>query len=105
MQMGPLTPAFYGSETQATAPAEVGTFPDKLWLAFIQSRSRGALAASQAAGGGLPEYRLGEHPDDAGTDRRVFDPYGEFLLEMEDRRWKLSKKEQLRSGDSDSMKK
>ena len=101
MQMAPLTPAFYGSETQATDPAQVGTIPDKMWLAFIQSRSRGALAASQAAGGGLPKYWLAEHPDDAGTNKRVFDPYGEFLLEMEDRRWKLSKKERLRSGDTE----
>ena len=103
MQMAPLTPAFYGSETQATAPDQVGTMPDKLWLAFIQSRSRGALSASQSAGGGLPEYRLSEHPDDAGTDMRVFDPYGEFLLEMEDRRWKLSKKERLRTGAGESQ--
>ena len=37
MQMAPLTPAFYGSETQATDPAQVGTIPDKMWLAFILS--------------------------------------------------------------------
>ena len=104
MQMAPLAPGFYGSKTKVTAPAQLGTFPDKLWPAFIQSRSRGALAASQSAGGGLPEYRLAEHPDDVGTDMRVFDPYGEFLIEMEDRRWKLSKKESIRTG-GDSMKK
>jgi len=97
MQMAPLTPAFYGSQSMATNPSEVGTIPDKLWLAFIQSRSRGALAASKSAGGGLPEYRLSDHPDDAGLNKRVFDPYGQFLFEMEDRRWKLSKQERLRN--------
>ncbi len=97
MQIAPLPPSFYGRETPATKPSEVGTMPDKLWLAFVQSRSRGALAASQSAGAGLPEYRLPDHPDDEGSDKRVFDPHGEFLFEMEDRRWKLSKKERLRN--------
>ena len=106
MQMAPLTPAFYGSETQATDPASVGTLPDKLWLAFIQSRSRGALAAGQSPGAGLKEYTLGEHPDDVGMNKRVFDPYGQFLLEMENRRWKISKKERLRNAtDSGKTKK
>lgn len=97
MQMAPLAPSFYGSEAKVTDPAKLGTIPDKLWLAFVQSRSRGALSASQSAGGGLPEYRLADHPDDVELDKRVFDPYGEFLLEKEDRRWKLSKKERLRN--------
>jgi len=97
MQMAPLTPAFYGSESMATQSSELGTIPDKLWLAFIQSRSRGALAASKSAGGGLSEYKLSDHPDDAGSNKRVFDPYGEFLFEMEERRWELSKKERLRN--------
>lgn len=96
MQLAPLTPAFYGSEATATEASQVGTMPDKLWLAFIQSRSRGALSASQSAGGGLKEYRLSEHPDDAGLNKRVFDPYGEFLFESEKRRWKISKRESLR---------
>ena len=96
MQLGPLTPAFYGSESEATEPSDVGTMPDKLWLAFVQSRSRGALSASKSAGLGLKEYKLSDHPDDAGLNKRVFDPYGEFLFEREKHRWKLSKRKQLR---------
>jgi len=30
-------------------------------------------------------------------NKRVFDPYGQFLFEMEDRRWKISAKERLRN--------
>jgi len=97
MQMAPLPPAFYGSETMATEASQVGTMPDKLWLAFIQSRSRGALSASKTAGGGLKEYRLTDHPDDAGLNKRVFDPYGDFLFEMEKRRWEISEREHLRN--------
>jgi len=71
------------------------------WIAGVficfESRSRGALAASKSAGGGLSEYKLSDHPDDAGSNKRVFDPYGEFLFEMEERRWELSKKERLRN--------
>ena len=95
MQMAPLTPAFYGRQAPATSPSEVGTIPDKLWLAFIQSRSRGALSASKKSKL-FPEYKYPDHPDDAGQDKRVFDPYGEFLFDMDARRWKLSKKEWLR---------
>ena len=96
LQMAPLTPAFYGRETPATLPSEVGTIPDKLWLAFIQSRSRGALSAGKAKGL-WPVYKYDDHPDDVGQNMRVFDPHGDFLFQMEERRWKLSKKKTLRN--------
>ncbi|MDG1875275.1 MAG: hypothetical protein P8J27_15280 [Mariniblastus sp.] len=95
MQMAPLTPAFYGRKSPATLPSEVGTIPDKLWLAFIQSRSRGALSAGQQSKL-FPEYRYTEHPDDAGQNKRVFDPHGNWLFDMEARRWNLSKQTKLR---------
>ena len=75
LQMAPLKPNTYA---QNVPKSEMGSIPDRMWLAFIQSRSRGALSASKAAGI-FKEYRLTPHPDDAGEDKRVFDPYAEFL--------------------------
>lgn len=95
LQMAPLTPGFYGRKAPAKEPSEVGTIPDKLWLAFIQSRSRGALAAGKTSKL-FPVYKYPDHPDDAGKNMRVFDPNGEFLFEMDKRRWALSKKKRLR---------
>lgn len=95
LQMAPLTPAFYGREVPATSPEDVGTIPDKLWLAFIQSRSRGALSAGKAKGV-FPIYTYDDHPDDAGQNKRVFDPNSEFLFHMDKRRWELSAKKNLR---------
>lgn len=96
LQMAPFTPAMYGSEAKVTDPAKLGTIPDKLWLAFIQSRSRGALAAGKEKGWGLKEYKMADHPDDVELKSRVFDPHGEFLFVMENRRWALSKKKNIR---------
>jgi hypothetical protein len=96
LQMAPFTPAMYGSEAKATEPKQLGTFPDKLWLAFIQSRSRGALSASKDAGWGLKAYKMTDHPDDVELESRVFDPNGNFLFSMENKRWTLSKKKTIR---------
>lgn len=96
LQMAPFTPAMYGSETEVRDPNELGTIPDKLWCAFIQSRSRGALAAGKDAGWGLKAYSAKVHPDDVDLNSRVFDPFGNFLFNMESRRWDLSKKKNIR---------
>lgn len=95
MQMGPLAPGFYGDKSPD--PSQLGTLPDKQWLAFIQSRSRGALAASKEAGL-WPKYVLEDHPDDVGKDMRVFDPHGEFLIRCYQNRQTIANRERLRSG-------
>lgn len=55
--------------------------PDRIWMGFTQSRSRGALAEAKDPGY-LKPYKmppgLAEHPDDAGLNARVFDPRGVF---------------------------
>ena len=94
LQMAPLPPSVYGDKP-GKPREELGTFPDKLWLAFIQSRSRGALSASKKKGL-WPEYQLPSHPDDAGQDKRVFDPYADFLEDMEFNRRLTSKRTNLR---------
>ncbi|MEM7782709.1 MAG: hypothetical protein AAF623_05090 [Planctomycetota bacterium] len=91
LQMAPLPPDTYGN----SQTVDQGTIPDRLWLAFIQSRSRGALSSSKAAGI-WPEYKLPDHPDDVGKDMRVFDPYARFLRFNATRRQTISKMKRLR---------
>ena len=67
----------------------LGIGPDRLWMAFIQSRSRGALASYRQSSM-FPEYGLTPHPDDVNLDARVFDPIGNFLFEQAARRKRLS---------------
>jgi len=65
------------------------------WMAFVQSRSRGALAASKSAliGG---EYDLKSHPDDANLDCRVFDPRSRMALRRQHINNAISTFEKLR---------
>lgn len=72
-----------------------GFGPDQKWMAFVQSRSRGALASGKNAAF-LPEYDLVGHPDDAKLESRVFDPNAEFGTKYLDRRIKLSESKTLR---------
>ena len=65
--------------------ATLGIGPDRFWLAFIQSRSRGALSSSKAENMFAAPAKGSNHPDDpdhpnhAELDARVFDPMGEFI--------------------------
>ena len=95
MQMAPLSPNFYGDS--ARSPSDLpGTIPDRAWLAFIQSRSRGALAHGKAQDFMFVSYELDSHPDDAELDARVFDPFANFLAIAEIRRAVISQNKTLR---------
>jgi hypothetical protein len=94
LQMAPLKPSVYRS---ATEKSQMGTLPDKMWLAFIQSRSRGALSASKAQSI-FDAYKLTPHPDDAADDIRVFDPYANFLPYYNQKRQEIADREVLRVG-------
>lgn len=72
-----------------------GIGPDQQWMAFIQSRSRGALAASKDAAF-LGEYDLVDHPEDSKLGFRVFDPNAEFAQKYILRRAKIKKNPTLR---------
>ena len=72
-----------------------GVGPDQMWMAFIQSRSRGPLAAPKK-GLFLSEYDLVDHPDDADLNSRVFDPHAQFASTYLKRRAELSKSRTLR---------
>ena len=115
LQLAPLPPhlfvdgeAEYELPDSKTNPAEIAKEipaellakekyfgPDRLWAAFIQSRSRGAL--SEARDTPLfPPYQLGVHPDDEELNCRVFDPFGNFFEINHIRRVEVSKQKILR---------
>ena len=76
--MAPFHPDDFQSDPES---ATLGIGPDRMWLAFIQSRSRGALSASTASNSLAPKYWPSSlHPDDDGLENvRVFDPYAGFI--------------------------
>lgn len=91
LHLAPLPP----DDFQATPEQRlIGIGPDRLWLAFIQSRSRGALAAYRHSDL-FDTYNLQPHPDDVELDARVFDPVGGFIYEHRARRVRISQKEVL----------
>ncbi|HMO12801.1 MAG TPA: CvpA family protein [Pirellulaceae bacterium] len=69
--------------------------PDRLWLRFMHSRSKGALADAKNTPF-FPEYTETPHPDDGDLDARVFDPWADFVFKYRHRREKWSNEEQLR---------
>lgn len=92
LHLSPLTPSdFQSNATDST----LGIGPDRMWLAFIQSRSRGALSATKEANFLAKEYTLEDHPDDVELNVRVFDPRGTFIQENLTRRTTLAGKKAL----------
>lgn len=74
--MAPFHPSDFQEDPNSST---LGIGPDRMWMAFIQSRSRGALSASKASNSMVPEYTLSTHPDDAELNARVFDPHAGFI--------------------------
>ncbi|MGY8749312.1 MAG: hypothetical protein ACKVHR_14800 [Pirellulales bacterium] len=96
LQMAPLKPSLYAENVPKS---EMGTIPDRLWLSFIQSRSRGALAASKERSFLFAGYELADHPDDIEVDARVFDPNANFLLYYSSKRRTIAERTVLRIGE------
>lgn len=77
--------------------AFMGLGPGQMWMAFIQSRSRGALSAS------IDEVLMPSfddavlHPDDQGLDCRVFDSTSRIPVHGQIRRVTMSKMSSLRN--------
>ena len=90
--MAPLHPDAFQKDVESYT---LGFGPDRMWLAFIQSRSRGALSASKEANFMAKKYTLPDHPDDVELNARVFDPRGTFIQDNLSRRTKLAKKDAL----------
>lgn len=62
--------------------------PERLWLGFAHSRSRGALSRGNFSGT--------SHPDDESLDVEVFDPFGQFPIKYHQRRVDYEAEEQMR---------
>lgn len=81
LQMAPLnseTPM--GAWAQPNQPSFLFVSPDRLWLRFMQSRSRGALARGNFSGQ--------THADDVQANVEAFDSKSQFPLRYRDRRAK-----------------
>ena len=93
LHMAPIETAGFGGGFQGTKDQInfMGIGPDRMWLAFIQSRSMGAFSEYKDSGI-LPEYREALHADDRDTNSRIFDSTSEFILKYRFRRLKFSEK-------------
>lgn len=94
LHMAPIEPAGFGGSFQATPTQNnfLGIGPDRMWLAFIQSRSKWAFAEYKDSSL-LPEYKEVLHPDDQDRNARVFDSTSDFILKYRFRRLTLSQQE------------
>jgi hypothetical protein len=96
LHTAPLPADAFGGSFQPTPDSRnfvVG--PDRLWLALVHSRSRGALSESISSPW-FSEYDLPTHPDDEGLNVCVFDPQGDFLYKYYARRAEISQLPALR---------
>jgi hypothetical protein len=91
--MAPLHPDAFQKDVESSS---MGIGPDRMWLAFIQSRSRGALSSSTSSNLLLPSTSRSSHPDDAELDARVFDPNAKFIDKYHRKRTSLSKRDSFR---------
>ena len=89
LMMAPLNAANPGG---AWASPQSGSFlgmsPERMWLGFAHSRSRGALSRGNFSGEG--------HPDDENLNVEAFDPRGEFPIKYHDRRVKYETESEMR---------
>ncbi|ADB16421.1 hypothetical protein Psta_1746 [Pirellula staleyi DSM 6068] len=79
MQMAPLAQVEpLGAWASPSTSSFIGMNPDRMWLGFLQSRSRGALSRGNFSGT--------RHPEDVDLDVETFDPNSEFLMKYRHRR-------------------
>ena len=91
LHLAPVPPNYIQAED---GDVNFAVGPDRFWLAFIQSRSRGALAESKESI--FSDYKLEDHPDDVELDSRVFDPKSRFVLDRMENRRQMSRNDALR---------
>ncbi len=93
MHMAPLpTTAFQATPATVNFPGS----PDRLWLGFLQSRSRGALSASLNEPLAADYDLKNLHPDDQTLQCRVFDSRADLIYKYHDRRTQLEGQTTLR---------
>lgn len=92
LHLSPLPPTAFQADP---ASSTLGIGPDRFWLAFVQSRSRGALSSSTEANLVADEFSGPSHPDDAELGARVFDAEGSFIPTNVIRRQELAERKTL----------
>jgi len=92
LHLSPLPPTAFQVDS---ASSTLGIGPDRFWLAFVQSRSRGALSSSREENLVAEKFSGPSHPDDAELDARVFDAEGSFIPTNVIRRQKLAERKTL----------
>ena len=92
LHLSPLPPTAFQEDP---ASSTLGIGPDRFWLAFVQSRSRGALSSTREANLVADEFSGPSHPDDAELDARVFDAEGSFIPTNVIRRQELAERKTL----------
>ena len=103
VHLAPLSESPFGGSFQATPATRnvLGIGPDRMWLGYLQSRSRGAFAESRNGLFGMLNspatiYDDPEHERDAGKDRRVFDSNSDFIFKYHHRRQNFMQQESVR---------
>ncbi|MHB0956506.1 MAG: hypothetical protein ACYC0X_10130 [Pirellulaceae bacterium] len=81
MHTAPLGPHPLGFQPTPTSGNFLGLAPGRQWLAFMQSRSRGALSRSESN----PDH-LSPLERDKNLNVRMFDPESKFILKYYQRR-------------------
>ncbi len=84
LHTAPLPASPLGGWTTPQSGCFLGLAPDRHWLAFIQSRSRGALSRGD---------NESDSPHEMDQGRRVFDPDSEFIVMYQRRRAKYETEE------------
>lgn len=92
LHLSPLPPTVFQGDA---ASSSLGIGPDRFWLAFVQSRSRGALSTSKEENFLADKFSGPSHPDDAELDARVFDAEGSFIPSNVVRRQGLAQRKTL----------
>ncbi len=92
LHLSPVPPAAFQEDP---ASSTLGIGPDRFWLAFVQSRSRGALSSTKDANLVAGKFKGPSHPEDAELDARVFDAEGSFIPTNIIRRQKLAERKTL----------
>ena len=92
LHLSPLPPTAFQEDP---ASSTLGIGPDRFWLAFVQSRSRGALSTPKEENVLAGKFTGPSHPDDAELDARVFDAEGSFIPTNVIRRQGLAERKTL----------
>lgn len=91
LHTAPLGPHPLGFQRTPTSGNFLGMAPDRYWLGFMQSRSRGALSRSESDPG-----KRSPLEEDRNAEVRIFDPESKFVLKYYHRRLEFADEPEYR---------